>query len=271
MRILVFGGTVFLSAATAQLALARGHEVTVASRGRSGAPPAGARVVELDRAAPIPPALAAEEFDAVIDVGRAPSWVRRAADIWTHAHWTFVSTISVYADDATPGGGPGTLALHPAEHDDLDLAEHPEAYGPMKLGCEEIVLALERSTVVRPGLIVGPGDPSGRLTYWVERLAAAAPGEQVLTSGRTAPVQVVDVRDLAAMLVHAAEHDLRGVVDAVGPVMPLGGLLDRVAIGVGVDPASLIWCELADAELEAADVAPWMGPRSLPLWLPRPE
>ena len=269
MRMLVLGGTVFLGRAVARAAVAAGHEVTAAARGDSGTVPDGVRHVRVDRTQPLPEALAADEFDAVVDVARHPSWVRRAVEAWPDAHWTFVSTINVYADESTPGGTPATLALVEPRHDDVDLATEPEAYGPMKVACEQAVLeGAARALVVRPGLIVGPGDPSGRFTYWPERLAGTAPGEPVLAGG--APddvVQVVDARDLADWVVTAAEQGTTGVFDGVGPATALGDLLAQTARGVGADPR---WVWADDAALEAADVRPWAGERSLPLWLPRP-
>jgi nucleoside-diphosphate-sugar epimerase len=269
MRILVLGGTVFLSRAVAVEAVARGHEVVCASRGTSGEVPDGATHVTFDRSGPVPGSLAAESFDAVVDVARIPSWVRAAVEAWPDAHWTFVSTVNVYEDESTPGGTPATLALREAQHDDVDLTEHPEAYGPMKVACESIVRSsVSRAFVCRPGLIVGPEDPTGRFTYWPARLADAADGEPVLAGGSPDDVvQVVDVRDLAAWIVRAAESGLTGDLDGVGPAMPLGDLLAEVAAGLGVSPA---WRWVPTGELEARDVVPWMGPRSLPLWLPRP-
>jgi nucleoside-diphosphate-sugar epimerase len=188
-----------------------------------------------------------------------------------HAHWVLVSTINVYADEATPGGRPGTLPLREAIRDDLDGTD-PATYGGMKVACEEAVRAGAASAaVVRPGLIAGPGDPSGRFTYWVARLARAAdePGAPVLAPGDPADlVQLVDVRDLAAWLVDLAEARTDGVYDAVAPPVPLGELLAEVAAGCGAAPG---WRWAPRAALEEAGVAPWAGERSLPLWLPRPE
>lgn len=268
MRLLVLGGTVFLSRAVAVAAVARGHGVVCASRGASGSVPAGAEHVALDRTSGIPVELAGRSFDAVVDVARTPSWVRRAVRAWPDAHWTFVSTVNVYADESTPGGTPSTLPLRAPLHEDVDLTRDPEAYGPMKVACEDVVRAgAERAFVVRPGLIVGPGDPTGRFTYWPARLADAD-GEEVLAGGHPEDlVQVVDVRDLAAWIVRAAEDGLTGDFDGVGPAMPLGDLLAACAAGLGVSPR---WTWAAAAELEAHGVVPWMGPRSLPLWLPRP-
>jgi len=270
MRLLVLGGSVFLSKAVAADAAARGHEVVAANRGRSGTVPDGVRHVPLDRADPFPEALAAQGFDAVVDVSRTPSHVRRAVAALPGAHWVFVSTINVYADDADPGG-PGVGRLREPRPDDVDGAEDPEAYGAMKVACEDAVRAgAASSALVRPGLVVGPGDPTGRFTYWPARLArVSADAAEVLAPGApTAPMQVIDVRDLAAWVVDLAERRTEGTFDAVGPVTPIGDLLDAVARGVGAEPR---WAWTDDARLEAADVRPWAGERALPLWLPRPE
>ncbi|MFC8599442.1 NAD-dependent epimerase/dehydratase family protein [Isoptericola sp. NPDC057191] len=270
MKLLVLGGSVFLSKAVAADAAARGHEVVAANRGRSGPVPDGVRHVALDRADPFPAALAAERFDAVVDVSRTPSHVRRAVAALPGAHWVFVSTVNVYADDADPGG-PGAGRLRDPEPEDVDPAASAEAYGAMKVACEEIVRAgAAGAAVVRPGLIVGPGDPSGRFTYWPARMSRVLDGAvEVLAPGDPAdPVQVIDVRDLAAWVVDLAERRTTGDFDAVGPVTPVGDLLAAVARGTGAEPG-WVW---ADRErLEAADVRPWSGERSLPLWLPRPE
>ena len=119
MRILVLGGTVFLSRAVAEAAVARGHDVTCAARGVSGTVPDGATLVPWDRADAVPAELTWAPFDAVVDVSRIPSHVRRAVAAFPDAHWTFVSTVNVYADTATVGGTPATLPLlDPIETDE---------------------------------------------------------------------------------------------------------------------------------------------------------
>ncbi len=269
MRLLVLGGTAFLSRAVAEVGVARGHDVVTVSRGRSGTAPDGARAVIADRDEGLPDELRAQPFDAVVDVARFTAQVRDAVGAWPDAHRVFVSTISVYADTATASGGPGTLPLLAPLTD--DASEDPEAYGRLKVACEDLVrAAVPSATIVRPGLIVGPGDPTGRFTYWPARLArAASDGGDVLAPGDPADaVQVIDVRDLAEWIVTLAQRRTAGTFDAVGPSVPLGRLLDDVAAGVGVTPA-FRW--VARAALEAAGVVPWAGPRSVPLWLPRPE
>lgn len=262
MRLLVLGGTQFLSRAVAADAVRRGHEVVCASRGRSGGVPPGATLVRWDRDEEAPAELTeGGPYDAVVDVARQPSHVRRALAALADAHWVFVSTISVYADDADPAG-PGAGRLKDPIADDVDLAEDPEAYGGLKVACEQLVLdAAGSAVVVRPGLIVGPGDPSGRFAYWGRR--AGDTGELVGPGDPDSLVQVIDVRDLAAWIVTLAERRTTGTFDAVGPAMPFADLVREVA-----PDATVTW--LPDAFLEAEGVAPWTGPDSIPVWLPRP-
>ena len=161
MKLLVLGGTLFLSRAIAADAVARGHDVTCAARGESGTVPEGAIHVVLDREAPDWSALEGD-WDAVVDVARTPSWVAAALDHLADRipHWTFVSSISVYADQATPGGTPETLPLLPAITEDVEQ-DTGETYGASKVGCEQDVQARARQAlVIRPGLIIGPAIPA---------------------------------------------------------------------------------------------------------------
>ena len=269
MRMLVLGGTVFLSRAVATDALARGHEVTCAARGSSGEPPEGAEFVRVDRDdADGYAALAGRSYDAVVDVARQPSHVHGALRALADraGHWTFVSTISVYADDATPGQRPDTGTLHPPLAPGQDEAD-PQYYGWSKVSCEEAVADAfgERAFVLRAGLIVGPGDPSNRFGYWVERVARG--GELLAPGGPAELVQYVDVADLADWIVRGAEQSLTGTFDAIGPPLDRWELLSRIAVGVHtrIEP---VWVD--QDFLLARDVSPWAGPRSLPMWLPLP-
>ena len=263
MKLLVLGGTRFLSREVATQAVGRGWEVTCACRGRSGPLPDGVRHLPWDRADAAPAAVVDGEWDAVVDVARLPSHVRRAVAATSGAHWVFVSTVNVYADN----GSPATQPLVDAITDDVDLTLDPEAYGGMKVACEQVVQSTAASSVVaRPGLIVGPGDPTGRFAYWPQRLAR---GGEVLAPGRPDDiVQVIDVRDLAAWLLELAESRTTGVYDAVGIPIPFGEMLADVAAGTGTSP-ELTWVD--GAFLDEQGVVPWAGEGSLPLWLPRPE
>ena len=264
MKLLVLGGTRFLSREVATQAVARGWDVTCACRGASGPVPEGATHLPWDRADAPPAAVVEGGWDAVVDVTRLPSQARSAAAATSYAHWVFVSTVSVYADNSSPATEP---LLEPIA-EDVDLAVDPEAYGGMKVACEQAVRAEASSSVVaRPGLIVGPGDPTGRFAYWPQRLTR---GGEVLAPGRPEDVvQVIDVRDLAAWLLELAGSRTTGTYDAVGEPMALGDLLAQVAAGVGEADPRLTWVD--SAFLEGQGVAPWAGEDSLPLWLPRPE
>jgi nucleoside-diphosphate-sugar epimerase len=263
MRLLVLGGTVFVGHAVAAEALRRGHEVVCAARGTSGDVPAGATLAPVERDVPDGlAALAGERFDAVVDVAKISyPWVRDAVRTLgpSAAHWTFVSTISVYAEMDRVSD----RLLEPVfedGRDDLSL------YGGIKVASEQEVgehLA-DRAFIVRPGLITGPGDGSDRFGYWPGRFARG--GRVLAPADEGAMTQYIDVRDLADWIVTASENRLVGTLDAVGPSRPLAEVLDGIRelvapAGTEVVPAS------SDALL-ANEVQYWAGPRSLPLWLP---
>ena len=266
MRLLVLGGTRFLSRETARQAVARGHDVTCACRGESGSLPEGVTHVRWDRSEEAPAEIRDEQWDAVVDVARLPSQVRRAVAATADAHWVFVSTINVYDSTDVPGT-PATLGVLDPVTDDVDLSVDPDAYGPMKVACEQLVASgAPSSALVRPGLIVGPDDPTGRFTYWPARLAD---GGDVLAPGAPSDsTQVIDVRDLATWLLDLAESRTTGVYDAVGEVVTMASMLEQVAAGVGTRP-TYHW--VPQEVLEARGVQPWSGDEAVPLWLPRPE
>ncbi|MDT7748478.1 MAG: hypothetical protein QOD96_2140 [Pseudonocardiales bacterium] len=240
MRILVLGGTVFLSHAVAVEALARGHRVSCLARGVSGSVPAGARLLVADRDSPgaLAAAVGGESFDAVVDVATMSlPWVSEAlaALAGSVAHWTFISSINVYADKATPGQGVDAPLLSPyvssagAATPDVD----PDLYGAAKVASENAVLSAlgERAFVVRAGLLVGPGDPHDRFGYWPARFSRG--GRAIVPDALDQPLQYLDVRDLAAWVVSAAERGLGGVFDGAGPRRTLGEVLRGIASAVG--------------------------------------
>lgn len=271
MRILVFGGTVFVSKAIAAEAVRRGHDVVCAARGTSGSVPEGAKLLRVDRDVPDGlVALEGERFDAVVDTSiMSHRWVADALRVLAGnvAHWTFVSSISVYADTVTHGQRPGAPVLEPRPvHATLaDRADDPYLYGAVKVASENAVLdALgERAFVVRPGLVTGPGDHTDRFGYWPMRFARG--GRVLVPDVPGHPAQYIDVRDLAAWVVDAAEQRLSGTFDGVGPSEPLPDLLAAIAQTVGGEAELVL---VAPTVLEAAGVNPWAGPRSLPIWLP---
>jgi nucleoside-diphosphate-sugar epimerase len=268
MRLLVLGGTRFLGKAVAAEAVTRGHDVTCAARGTSGAVPDGARLVRIDRDADdgLAP-LAGTSFDAVVDVATISyPWVAAAlkalaADV---GHWTFVSTINVYSEAGTPGQQPGAPTLEPLRESGGEIGD-PNAYGAIKVASENAVREAmgDRAFVVRPGLITGPDDQSDRFGYWPGRFARG--GAAVVPDVPHQPFQHVDVRDLAAWIVDASETGLHGTFDGIGPATPLNELLREIADAVG-GATELV--PVSPETLVAAGVTPWAGPKSLPLWAP---
>jgi 2'-hydroxyisoflavone reductase len=265
MKILILGGTIFLGRHLVDAALARGDSVSIFTRGKHG-PDLFPQVERLrgDRDGNLG-ALEGRAWDVAIDTcGYVPRVVRASTRLLASsvAHYTFVSSISVYPDTRTEGideGAPvGTLADPTVETVD------GETYGPLKALCE---VAAEqempgRVLNVRPGLIVGPHDPSDRFTYWVERLAG---GGDVLAPGRPErPVQVIDARDLAAWILEMASRRATGIYNATGPDRPLtlGSVLDSARRISGSD-ARPVW--VTQAFLEAHGVEPWS---EMPVWVP---
>ena len=269
--LLVLGGTSWLGGAVARIALQRGHRVTCLARGESGTPPEGATWVRADRADPTAyDEVSTRDWDAVVDVSWQPDFVRSAVTALAArtGHWVYVSSCSVYSDDATPDTAEDA-PLHPA-HEGPGLVDM-EVYGPAKVACERACLEAmgpERTAVARAGLIGGYGDRSDRLGYWPARAGRARDDELVLSPPRETPVQVIDVEDLARWLVHLAEHRIGGVFNALGDITTLGAVLDVCDVAAGCSPS---YVEVADTWLVGHDVEPWMGPRSLPLWLPQRE
>ncbi|MCX5795601.1 MAG: NAD-dependent epimerase/dehydratase family protein [Elusimicrobia bacterium] len=260
MRILVLGGTVFVGRHFVEAALARGHAVTLFNRGRHG-PDLFPQAEKLrgDRDHDLS-ALRGRTFDAVFDPsGYRPEQVGSVVEALGAGipHYTFVSSISAYR--RFPPGRPFD--------EDAPLAAGSAGYGALKARCEEALEAAlpGRVAQVRPGLIVGPHDPTGRFTYWPRRLAQ---GGRVLAPGRPQrPIQFIDARDLAGWCVRLAEARRAGRFTAVGPEsrLTMGELLAACAQAAGGD-ARLTWA--ADEELAAAGVEPWS---EMPLWIPEAD
>jgi 2'-hydroxyisoflavone reductase len=253
MKLLILGGTKFLGRHTVDVALARGHEVTLFNRGRTRPDLfPDAEKLRGDREGDLA-ALVGRSFDAVVDTsGFVPRVVRATIDaLGDVGHYTFVSTISVYADVSTPPTESSPLA------DD-------EEYGGLKARCEEIVRErFPDAFIPRPGLIVGPWDQTGRFTYWPERLAEG--GRVLAPAPPEADAQVIDARDLAGWIVRAAEDGTAGTYNAVDRPFPRATLVETCREVAGTD-AEIVWVDpgfLADHE-----VGEWM---ELPLWLSSAE
>lgn len=266
MRILVLGGTVFVGRHLTELACAAGHEVVHFNRGRTapGLFP-GVETVAGDRARDLG-RLAGRRFDAVVDTsGYEPDVVRAGLDVLRGAAeaYAFVSSVSVYGDVSVAGiDESAPVATIPG--DELATATRQTRYGELKALCEREVEGAfpGRSLVARPGLIVGPHDPTGRFSYWPHRLADG--GEVLAPGSPDAATQVVDVRDLAGWILRSLEGGRTGVFNVVGPAerLSLGGLLETCR-RVADSSATLTWVD--ESFLLAEGVQPWT---ELPLWLP---
>ncbi|TDT80530.1 nucleoside-diphosphate-sugar epimerase [Arthrobacter sp. AG258] len=266
MRILILGGTAFLSKHIAAQALAAGHAVTCLARGTAGGPPRGTAWVQADRSAGAAAYAQVEgEWDAVIEVARDPGPARGALKALAArtGHWTFVSSCSAYADHSVPGAAEDAPLLPPLAP---GIPSAPENYGESKVAIEAATLEATAGNahLCRAGLISGPGDPSDRYGYWPARFARNQ--EPVLVPDIAAhPTQAIDVRDLAAWILAAAVQGTTGALNACGEEVPFGALVDacRETAGHQGAPATA-----AEAWLVAQGINYWSGPDSLPLWLP---
>lgn len=246
MRLLILGGTGFIGPYQVRYALARGHHVTIFNRGRQQeAWPGPVEELLGDRNGDLK-ALAGRDWDVCIDNPTTlPAWVRGAAGVLKgHVErYIFISTISAYAANDKAADETAALATYNgvdamAETTEL-LNANPRLYGPLKAASETEARAQfgdAATTIVRPSLIVGPGDGTDRFTYWPVRLAR---GGDVLAPGDGSdPVQFIDARDLAEWTVRLAERRTAGVFNASGPAEPMTmrQMLEGIAQGIHVDP-----------------------------------
>jgi 2'-hydroxyisoflavone reductase len=227
LDILMIGGTGFTGPEQVEYALARGHKVTLLNRNKRRPDLFKGRVDQLvgDLSADIS-VLKGRSFDTVLDIPTTyPFWVRNVAQyLKGHVgHYVFISTVSVYADNSKPGMDetdatvPMGAGIDPYS---LDPAYRASQYAPFKAFCERLVQeAYPVSTIIRPGLIVGPLDPSDRFTYWPSRIDRG--GEVLAPGDPNDRVQFIDARDLAQWTIHMIEQREAGVFNALGPAEPL--------------------------------------------------
>lgn len=254
-RLLILGGTSFVGRALTEAALAAGHTITLFNRGTTN-PGLFPTVEHLrgDRTNDLS-ALKGRTWDAVVDVAAyAPEVVRLSTEALrdSGSRYVFVSTVSVYTDQSVP------RSEHHAVIDEGD------SYGARKAACERIVSEVfgDQATIVRPGLIVGPHDPTNRFSYWPKRIAQ---GGRVLCPGSsTDPLQFIDVRDLANFIVKLIADDRTGTLNAVGPIIDFGELVRECQFVTGSEP-ECVW--VPTVALLEAGVSPWMG---VPLWIAVP-
>jgi 2'-hydroxyisoflavone reductase len=286
MRILILGGTGFLGPHLIDLALARGWEVTTFNRGktdpgrlsgekyRSVRQLKGNRDPQKDDGLKSLEALVSElrsrgeRLDAVIDNSAyVPRIAKATAELLAPVTqmYQLVSTVSVYTDNSVAPDESTPVGTIP---DPTVEQVTGETYGPLKALCEQAAEAAcpGKTCIVRPGLIVGPGDDSCRFSYWPVRIAK---GGRVLAPRASKPeearVQVIDVRDLAAFQLKLAEDGHNGIFVAAGPEGPLTMMEMLAGIKATVSiPVEFEWID--EAWLLEQGVQPWMG---LPLWIPQ--
>lgn len=283
LRILILGGTSFLGPAVTEAAKARGHSITTFNRGKTEKRMAGFidddveklygnrdPNLQADEADPESPkglaSLEGKRWDAVVDTsGYYPRMVKASAELLASnvKHYVFISTVSVYAGNATANADESDPLATIADPTVESMGNQYENYGALKALCEQAAEAAMpgRVTVVRPGYIVGPGDPTDRFTYWPVRLDR---GGEVLTPGApTDPIQIIDVRDLGAFIVKLIEDGTMGNFNAVGPKKPQSwGEVLQACQSVAAKPSTLTW--IPNSFLEENQTY-------LPIWLPYGE
>lgn len=270
LTLLILGGTGFLGPHTVRRAIARGHEMTLFNRGKTN-PDLFPDLTHLkgDRYDDIS-ALESGEWDAVIDTFTyIPRVVKRSADLLSKrvGQYVVISTISVYRDymvagmdEDYPKASVPADAVESIKHH-RDVMPH---YGGMKALCEQAAEEAMPGRVcnIRPGLIVGPGDPTDRFTYWPVRVSRG--GEVLAPGDGEGPLQVIDVRALASFIIHAIEKRATGAFNADSPPgkFTIGDVV-RTSKEVSDSDARITW--VPKEFLEHHQVAPWSH---MPAWVP---
>jgi 2'-hydroxyisoflavone reductase len=268
MKLLVIGGARFSGRALTELALSRGHEVTLFHRTPTDLFPDAEHVIG-DRERGIDE-LAERRFDAVVDTcGYVPRAVRLSTELLADSGWYgFVSSLSAHPDDLAPGADEDAPVFEPPFPDTEEVTD--ETYGPLKVACERQVAEVfgDRACVFRPGFIVGPHDPTDRFTSWVRR--GAAGGEMVAPAPDDYALQWIDARDLAAFVLHLAEDATPGVFGVVdrSPTMTLEELIATSAAAAGTQ-TSVAWLDEAFIALSFGGEEAGDDPHeAFPLWWP---
>jgi 2'-hydroxyisoflavone reductase len=266
LRLLVLGGTGFFGPHLVEHALSRGHEVTLFNRGATN-PGLFPEVEKLrgDREKGDLTALEGRTWDAVVDSSAVlPRWTRESARALRGAvgQYVFISCLSVYADTSRPGID--ELAPVARLRDPANETVTATTFGPLKAAAEAAIRAEfgASSTMLRSGLLTGPGDPTDRFTYWPVRIDR---GGAVLAPGSPSdPIQLIDVRDVAGFVVAAIEATTSGVFNLVGPLAPMS--IAEMLYGIRATTAAdirFIW--VRTDFLQEQEVSPWTD---LPVWVP---
>jgi len=277
LKILVLGGTGLIGPPLVEYAVARGHEITLFNRGKTNSH----LFPELEKlkgdrnddlSAIEAEVKAGRRWDAVVDnTASIPRWVTESAGLLAESadYYLYTSSISAYADHSTPGADETAPVGQISAEDEAKVLTNKditgENYGPLKARCEaeaRKAFTDARTCVVRPGLIVGPGDYSDRFTYWPVRIFKG--GEVMAPGNPTDPVQFIDCRDLGEWYIRLVENKTLGTFNGVGPRSPMSvaGMLYGIRATVD-NEISFTW---VDADfLEEHEVQPWMH---MTVWVP---
>jgi 2'-hydroxyisoflavone reductase len=266
MNILIIGGTRFLGRHLVDAAMERGHKLTLFNRGRSN-PTLYPQLetIQGDRENDLGQLAATRSWDSVIDTcGYVPRIVRLSAQALSGAvgQYVFISSISVYADTSKIGINESDAVGRMPDENVEEITS--ETYGPLKALCEEAVEhnLPGRTLIIRPGLIVGPHDPTDRFTYWPVRVARG--GEVLAPENPAVPIQIIDGRDLAHFTFQLIEQKATGIFNATGPgtALNLGTMLETCR-AVSANESVFRWAPVDF--LAANNVQPWSD---LPVWVP---
>lgn len=266
-NVLILGGTQWLGRTLAELALARGDSVTCLARGESGKVPEGVEFIRSDRRSVMAYRdVADRDWDSVIEVSWQPGWVEAAAQALGDRtkHWTYISSIAVYATGMEPGADE-SAALRPR----LPSGMHADTkvYGEAKVSCERVTRDIvgDRLFAPRPGILAGPGDPTDRVSYWPARFHTAGDQPVLVPDTPDVNVRALDVRDLSEWILGAVSACTVGPLNAVGEDISFDDFIE-LARSVGGHTGDVV--RATSQWLIHQGVQPGSGPRSLPWWLP---
>ncbi|OLS26072.1 MAG: hypothetical protein HeimC2_16940 [Candidatus Heimdallarchaeota archaeon LC_2] len=266
MDILIIGGTKFLGRALVDAILNKGHNLTLFNRGHTS-PEIYQNIEQIhgDRDGEIS-ALGSKKWDVVIDTcGYVPRVVKQSVDFLKDKvkTYVFISTISVYTENEEVNKDENAEIIELEDKNTEDIMASAENYGGLKFLCEEEVInGFDNSIIIRPGLIVGPYDPTNRFTYWPVRIRKG--GKILVNNDETYPIQIIDVRDLANFTLHLIENQNSGIYNATGLdyQLTISKLFAVCKLFTGTD---LEFVKVNDQWLIDNEVQPWM---ELPLWIP---
>jgi 2'-hydroxyisoflavone reductase len=265
-KVLVLGGTRFVGRHIVCALVAQRHAVLALHRGQTKCElPDGVLETFGDRSEPLPPEAVAQRWDAVVDVsGQRPEQLWRSTELDT-GWYLFISTLNVYADLSRPGVDEASPTIL-----EFDSNDEAMAYGGNKASCERLVQARfgDRATILRPGIIAGPWDYTGRFSYWPRRALRGGPFLVPAPASRV--LQFIDARDLAAFAVRVITDCVPGAYNMAGPAarFSIGELADA-CVAAGVERGIRSNAVYVDGnELIGSGVEPWTD---VPMWLEEPS